>query len=494
MDTNNENKKTPNIRKTSNIRHFEPRGQSKRRPHISSGAAASVQIKPEAVSADAQKTAQNTEAPVQVTKKETSSVKEIKEAKANCEKKTEAQKVSENKDFQQQNNESGKNRHRRRNKHHRSEDEKNATQAQADKQKTKSESQKSAQKPPRTNKAESENEDIVSNSPIEKATTDTLSEVIVKSSDVAEIAAAVVENEVQPLRDELIEIIGVRFKQSGKVYYFSPNGLSIEAGMNVIVETARGIEYGSVAIGNKQVELREIVPPLRNTIRVATPEDDAHYAENADKEKKAFDICLEKIEKHKLDMKLINVEYTFDNNKLLFYFTADSRIDFRELVKDLASIFRTRIELRQIGIRDEAKMIGGLGLCGRPFCCKAFLNDFVQVSIKMAKEQNMSLNSAKISGACGRLMCCLRYEYDTYDDELRRTPKLDSIVQTPDGEGIVVEVMPLEEKVKVRMNKSPELPPKTYSRDDVRVKGFAKQEKNDLSDAEMKELKALEDR
>ncbi len=302
----------------------------------------------------------------------------------------------------------------------------------------------------------------------------------VAASEIAEVTQPAVRAEApaaEAERDEMVEIVGIRFKQSGKVYYFVPGDAQVKAGMNVIVETARGVEYGTAAIGNKLVELREIVPPLRTVLRVATPEDEAHYLANAEKEKEAMRVCAEKIAEHKLEMKLINVEYTFDNNKLLFYFTADSRIDFRDLVKDLASVFRTRIELRQIGIRDEAKMIGGLGLCGRPFCCKQFLGDFVQVSIKMAKEQNMSLNSAKISGACGRLMCCLRYEYDTYDAEIRRTPKVDSIVATPDGDGVVTEATPLTGMLKVRLSKTPEMPPRPYHRDDVKVKGFAGKEK-----------------
>ncbi|MBR7161017.1 MAG: stage 0 sporulation family protein, partial [Clostridia bacterium] len=211
------------------------------------------------------------------------------------------------------------------------------------------------------------------------------------------------------------EIVGVRFKKSGKIYYFDPQGLQPENGTNVIVETARGLEFGTVVIPNRFVGEDKVVLPLRPVIRIATPADVLIYEENKRKEKEAEKICLEKIAEHNLEMKLVDVEYTFDNNKLLFYFTAEGRVDFRELVKSLASIFRTRIELRQIGIRDETKLIGGLGVCGRPFCCKKFLDDFVQVSIKMAKEQNLSLNSQKISGACGRLMCCLRYEHELYE-------------------------------------------------------------------------------
>ncbi len=246
------------------------------------------------------------------------------------------------------------------------------------------------------------------------------------------------------------EIVGIRFKLTGKIYYFDPRGLTLSEGDHAIVETARGIEYGTVAIPNRFVEEKSVVLPLRPVIRIATENDDKIYEENKRKEKDAAKICLEKIADHKLDMKLVDVEYTFDNSKLLFYFTADGRVDFRELVKSLASVFRTRIELRQIGIRDETKMIGGLGVCGRPFCCKKFLDDFVQVSIKMAKEQNVSLNSQKISGACGRLMCCLRYEHEVYEEALADMPKVDSLVETPDGKGFVCELVPLSGIVKVR--------------------------------------------
>lgn len=255
--------------------------------------------------------------------------------------------------------------------------------------------------------------------------------------------------------DGKYEIIGVRFRKSGKIYYFSPNGEQVSEEDPVIVETSRGIEYGITAVANKFVEPYQVVPPLRRLVRRATDEDIAHREENARREVDAYNICMDKIEEHRLEMKLIDVEYTFDNSKLLFFFSADGRVDFRELVKDLAGIFRTRIELRQINIRDEAKMLGGLGLCGRAFCCHTFLPDFMQVSIKMAKEQNLSLNMQKLSGACGRLMCCLRYEYDTYAEALRRLPKQDSVVITPDGEGIVSDVEPLSEKVKVRLNSAP---------------------------------------
>ncbi len=263
------------------------------------------------------------------------------------------------------------------------------------------------------------------------------------------------------------EVIGVRFRSSGKVYYFDPQGVSYPEGAHAVVETARGVEYGAVAQGNRVVPGREIVLPLRCALRVATPEDDAHNKENLERAEEAFLIGNKKIAEHGLDMKLIDTEYTFDNSKLLFYFTSDGRVDFRDLVKDLASVFRCRIELRQMGIRDEAKVLGGLGTCGRPFCCHAFLPDFVQVSIKMAKEQNLSLNSAKISGACGRLMCCLRYEYDTYLEEGRLTPKVDSLVNTPDGIGVVIEAKPLLGLVKVKSLEDGEETPKVYAREDL---------------------------
>ena len=237
----------------------------------------------------------------------------------------------------------------------------------------------------------------------------------------------------------MAEVIGVRFKNMGKVYYFDPEEYELKIGDNVIVETARGVECGEVAMERKEIAEEDIVQPLKKLIRIATPDDLKKVAENAIKEKTAFDICVKKIAAHKLEMKLVNVEYTFDNSKILFYFTADGRVDFRELVKDLASVFRTRIELRQIGVRDEAKMLGGLGICGRPFCCSSFLSGFQPVSIKMAKEQGLSLNPVKISGTCGRLMCCLKYEQEAYADLLRRTPAVNSIVMTPAGKGVVVD-------------------------------------------------------
>lgn len=267
-----------------------------------------------------------------------------------------------------------------------------------------------------------------------------------------------------------IEVVGVRFRKSGKVYYFSPEGASLTRGMHVIVETARGPEYGEVWMANKVVAEKNIVQPLRPVIRVTTPEDDEHNTSNRQREKEAFGICREKIAKHGLDMKLVEAQYTFDNSKLLFYFTSAGRVDFRELVKDLASVFRTRIELRQIGIRDESKLLGGLGACGRPLCCASFLSDFVQVSIKMAKEQNLSLNSNKISGTCGRLMCCLRYENSTYEEEIRKTPPVESVVRTPDGNGVVTEISPLSGMIKVRISdKQDTTVIKAFHRDDVTV-------------------------
>ena len=286
-----------------------------------------------------------------------------------------------------------------------------------------------------------------------------------------------------PEAPETYEIVGIRFKATGKIYYFDPQGLQISESDHAIVETSRGVEYGAVVIPNRMVTKNDVVLPLRPVIRIATEEDDKIYEENKRKEKEASKICLEKIAEHKLDMKLVDVEYTFDNSKLLFYFTADGRVDFRELVKSLASVFRTRIELRQIGIRDETKLIGGLGVCGRPFCCKKFLDDFVQVSIKMAKEQNLSLNSQKISGACGRLMCCLRYEHEVYEEELSKLPKMDSFVETPDGKGYVCELVPLAGIVKVRFAGDRSII-KSYVKDDIKVLFTKKEQKESVEDKE----------
>ncbi len=263
-----------------------------------------------------------------------------------------------------------------------------------------------------------------------------------------------------------VEIIGVKFKPTGKVYYFAAGKYQASITDSVIVETARGLEIGTVATPNKMVRSSEIVPPLRPVVRIATAADLKHAEESKAKEAEAFEICKKKIAEHKLDMNLVEAEYTFDGSKLLFYFTSDGRVDFRDLVKDLASVFRTRIELRQIGIRDEAKLLGGLGVCGRPFCCSSFLSDFVQVSIKMAKEQNFSLNSAKISGACGRLMCCLRYEHETYEEAIKKTPPLGSTVKTENGNGVVIETNPLAGTIKVRPEDKPESP-KLFAVEDV---------------------------
>lgn len=256
----------------------------------------------------------------------------------------------------------------------------------------------------------------------------------------------------------MTEVIGVRFKKVGKVYYFDPNGTQVREGEAVIVETARGVECGEVMQPNHEVPDDSIVKPLKKVVRKATESDLKVVEDNARLEKDAFRICEEKIAKHKLEMKLVAVEYTFDHSKILFYFSADGRIDFRELVKDLASVFRTRIELRQIGVRDEAKMIGGLGICGRPLCCTTFLDDFQPVSINMAKDQGLSLNPTKISGTCGRLMCCLKYESDTYKELIRSTPKVDSVVDTPQGRGTVMDVSLLKGCCKVRLHASPDSP------------------------------------
>lgn len=250
----------------------------------------------------------------------------------------------------------------------------------------------------------------------------------------------------------MTEIIGVRFKNVGKIYYFAPGGLEIKSGESVIVETARGVECGLVVFGNKQVDESEIVAPLKAVIRIATEDDMKQIEKNRLKEDEAFGICEEKIAKLGLKMSLVDVECTFDNSKLLFYFTAENRVDFRELVKELASVFRTRIELRQIGVRDEAKMLGGLGICGRPFCCSSFLGDFQPVSIKMAKEQSLSLNPTKISGTCGRLMCCLKYEQDGYEELLKITPKFGAVVDTPSGRGTVTDVNLISGKMHVKLD------------------------------------------
>ncbi len=288
----------------------------------------------------------------------------------------------------------------------------------------------------------------------------------------------------------MTEIIGVRFKSAGKVYYFSPDGIKAETGDMVIVETARGVECGEVVMANRQVEDDKITVPLKSIIRVATPQDLKIIEQNKIKEENAFKICQEKILVHKLDMKLVDVECTFDNNKLLFYFTAETRVDFRELVKDLASVFRTRIELRQIGVRDEAKILGGLGICGREFCCKGFLGEFQPVSIKMAKEQGLSLNPTKISGTCGRLMCCLKYEQDAYEYLLKNTPKVGAYVKTPDFKGYVEEVNLLTGKLKVKPEKSEDAAV-IFDKADVTI---IKDGKIRVDKEELKALKNLEDK
>ncbi|CDC79802.1 pSP1 C-terminal domain protein [Clostridium sp. CAG:964] len=288
----------------------------------------------------------------------------------------------------------------------------------------------------------------------------------------------------------MTEVIGVRFKDVGKIYYFDPNSVPLKIGDYVIVETARGVECGQVAMANKQLEDTEILFPLKKMIRKATEKDLECLKQNKEKGKKAFKICEEKILQHNLDMKLVDVEYTLDNNKILFYFTADGRVDFRALVKDLASVFRTRIELRQIGVRDEAKMLGGIGVCGRPFCCSSFLGEFQPVSIKMAKEQGLSLSPVKISGTCGRLMCCLKYEQDAYSDLLRKTPKVGAIVNTPDGKGTVVEQNLITGVLKVSLDKSENAAPSTYTVKQVKI---IKDAQIRLDKDEIEQLKGLEE-
>ena len=288
----------------------------------------------------------------------------------------------------------------------------------------------------------------------------------------------------------MAEIIGVRFKSVGKIYYFAPGKEKVENGQKVIVETARGVECGEVVMPNRQVEDDKITVPLKSIIRKATPADLKIIEQNKAKEENAFKICQEKILAHKLDMKLVDVECTFDNNKLLFYFTAETRVDFRELVKDLAAVFRTRIELRQIGVRDEAKILGGLGICGREFCCKGFLGEFQPVSIKMAKEQGLSLNPTKISGTCGRLMCCLKYEQDAYEYLLKSTPKVGAYVKTPDFKGYVEEVNLLTGKLKVKPEKSEDAAV-IFDKADVTI---IRDGKIKVDKEELKALKNLEDK
>lgn len=287
------------------------------------------------------------------------------------------------------------------------------------------------------------------------------------------------------------EIIGVRFKKVGKIYFFDPNGIQAIKGKSIIVETARGIELGEVAVANRSVSDEKIVAPLKKAIRMATEEDEKTFADNERKAAEAREVCEKKIEEHKLDMKLVDVEYTFDGTKLLFYFTADGRIDFRELVKELAAIYRTRIELRQIGVRDEVKMLGGYGMCGRELCCCNHLTDLNPVSIKMAKEQGLSLNPTKISGMCGRLMCCLKHEQDVYEEKLSRLPSVGALVKTPDGKGVVENVEVLKEVVRVKVEQKDEIIKKEYPLSEIKI--LKDNKKKDEEIENIKELKGLEE-
>lgn len=292
----------------------------------------------------------------------------------------------------------------------------------------------------------------------------------------------------------MVKVVGIRFRNAGKIYYFGPEKLQLKAGMHAIVETARGVEMGTVMTDPREVSEESVVQPLKPVIRIATEQDEKQAEKNRQKEKEAFKICLEKIAKHKLDMKLVEAEYTFDNNKLLFYFTADGRIDFRELVKDLAAVFRTRIELRQIGVRDETKIMGGYGICGRELCCHTFLSEFAPVSIKMAKEQNLSLNPTKISGVCGRLMCCLKNEEETYEYLNSRLPNVGDYVTTDDGlKGEVSSVNVLRQLVKVLVEVNDEKELREYQADQLKFKPKRRRDVK-LTAEEMKELAALEDR
>ena len=286
------------------------------------------------------------------------------------------------------------------------------------------------------------------------------------------------EEEILTVPEETVEVVDIQFRPGQKVYYFDPNGLTVNTGDHVIMDTARGPEFGICAGGNHRIPQKDVVAPLRQVIRLASDHDEKIVAENRSKEKRAYEICVQKIADHGLDMQLVSAEYAFDGSKILFFFTADERVDFRELVKNLASIFHTRIELRQIGVRDKAKMVGGLGICGRPFCCASFLDDFQPVSIKMAKTQNLSLNPTKISGTCGRLMCCLKYEQEAYEDLIRNSPKVDSFVDTPEGRGTVVELDLLRSRVKVRMEDAPETV-SLFRNEDVAVFRNGKAKKND---------------
>ena len=287
------------------------------------------------------------------------------------------------------------------------------------------------------------------------------------------------EEEILKKPDGPVEVVDIQFRPGQKVYFFDPNGVTYNTGDHVIIDTARGAEYGICTGGNHVIPAKDVVAPLRPVLRLATAQDEKTILENRAKEKKAFDICMQKIAEHGLDMQMVSAEVAFDGSKILFYFTADERVDFRELVKNLAAVFHTRIELRQIGVRDKAKMVGGLGICGRPFCCASFLDDFQPVSIKMAKTQNLSLNPTKISGTCGRLMCCLKYEQEAYEDLIRTSPKLESFVDTPEGRGTVVEIDLLRQRVKVRMEDEPETI-SVFANTDIAVLRNGKAKKTDL--------------
>ena len=286
------------------------------------------------------------------------------------------------------------------------------------------------------------------------------------------------EEQIKTAPQTDVEVVDIQFRSGQKIYFFDPDGQRFADGDHIIIDTARGEEFGICVGGNHKIPPKNVVAPLRKVLRRATPQDEKTIQENRAKEKRAFEVCQQKIAEHGLDMQLVNAEVAFDGSKILFYFTADERVDFRELVKNLASVFRTRIELRQIGVRDKARMVGGLGICGRPFCCASFLDDFQPVSIKMAKTQNLSLNPTKISGTCGRLMCCLKYEQDAYEDLIRNSPRMDSFVDTPEGRGTVVEVGLLRQRVKVRMEDNPETI-SVFSNEDIAVLRSGKARKND---------------
>ena len=289
------------------------------------------------------------------------------------------------------------------------------------------------------------------------------------------------------------EIVGIRFKKLGKIYFFNPNSIKLEKGQSAIVETARGLELGEVAVANRMVDDSKIVAPLKDVVRVATEDDVKLFTENEKKAEEAYKVCEQKIIEHGLDMKLVDVEYTFDNTKLLFYFTAEGRIDFRDLVKELAAIYRTRIELRQIGVRDEAKLLGGLGHCGRELCCCNHLSDLNPVSIKMAKEQGLSLNPTKISGVCGRLMCCLKHEQEVYEEKLSRLPSVGSLVKTPEGKGTVEDVEVLREIIKVKIEKEGTFIKKSFKYEEIEILKYGKRKEKQDEEVDMKELKALEE-